>query len=102
MPNSTENITKQILKILKHYKGTAIRTTDLKLELSAFGHKFTDKALNYTLKRLTGQGVVFKVGRGLYGIPNVWNDGRRTLTIKQKHTQKILEWRINANEEVKV
>ena len=66
--------------------------TDINRALIAKGYIHTGKALMDNLYWLIAQGKIAKAGRGLYGIPNMREDGTRYLIVVQPDkTEKKVE-----------
>jgi hypothetical protein len=81
-----------LMIIFEPNKGTAMRGTDINRALLAKDHIHTGKAIMDNLYWLIEKGKIAKAGRGLYGIPNVREDGTRYLIVIQRdNTKKIVE-----------
>ena len=74
-------IADHLMMIFEMKKGFAVHGTDINRELLAKGFIHTGKALMDNLYYLMELGKIMKAGRGLYGIPNVREDGTKYLIV---------------------
>lgn len=70
-----------LMIIFEPNRGVAMHGTDINRALITKGYIHTGKALMDNLYWLMTQGKIAKAGRGLYGIPNVREDGTKYLIV---------------------
>ena len=77
-----------LMIVFERNKGVAVRGTNINRALIADGHIHTGAALMNNLHWLIENGKIVKAGRGLYGIPNVREDGTQFLIVMQPDGSK--------------